>query len=682
MVGSRSVVIIAGALFVSPLAVAAFRSPSPSGVHPPVGGSLNISREFRLTASVLSNSLDADEQQQLRSGVNANDVITRTVEQHSQATNGVSGANNGVDIEFEKQQLQKQLNKQSQRKNKKEQHQEDSINKSRKNNKAMTDPDFLRKRTETLLRMTKDSDDSYENNSLSINGAGSLKVEQRTFDFLIDAWSYSDQRDAVENALSLLQRMEELRDDQNGSQAVSPDVKSYTKVINAIARSGRSDAGERAEELLERMIKDAETYDNLRPNTFTYTYVIDAHAKAALSKSPHAAQRLVEEMERLRADGDVGVRPTARAWNSVIGAWAQWKGEEMAWGRVGSGADRAEACLGIMEELANTTGNEDVRPNTFNYNSVISALANSEDQEAPSRAEKILEEMENLYRTTGNSNVKPRTATYNAIIDAWAKSGEEDAASRAELLLAHMMELYETGHNLDAKPNVRSFNSVLNAWAKSGQPIAPGRACEVLAQMEELEKISQLKVSPDATSFATAINAFPRSQAFGKAQSAHDLFVHMKELHDSSGKSSLRPNNVVYNSVLNACAFSVGDIEEQAQAMKIASALVIELQTSPYVKPDQVTYGTYMKVINNQMPAGDFRDKVVDTVFQKCARDGMVGEMVLRQLRELGMEGACEALIGKAIFGRDIRSSDLPKELNCNVIEGKRMRQWQSRQNR
>lgn len=688
MVGSRSTIIIAGALFVSPLAVAAFCPPSSSAVCPPVSGIVDSSREFRLNTSVLSDSLDADEQQ-LRSG--ANDIISMAVEHHSQAkTNGVNGAGtvegltNGVNIEFEKQQLQQQLNAPSQRqkKNQQHQHQMDNINKSRKNNKAMADPDFLRKRTQTLLRMTKDSDDSNDNLSLSSKGAGSLKVDKRTFDFLIDAWSYSGQDDAVDNALSLLQRMEELRDDEKGSHAVSPDVKTYTKVINAIARSGRSDAGQQAEELLERMIHDAETYENLRPNTFTYTYVIDAHAKSALYKSPHSAQRLVEEMERLRAEGDSEVRPTARAWNSVIGAWAQWKGEEMAWGRVGSGADRAEACLGIMEELANTTGNEEVRPNTYNYNSVISALANSWDEGAASRAEKILEGMENLYRTTGDDNVKPRTATYNAIIDAWAKSGEADAASRAELLLAHMMELYETRHNLDAKPNVRSFNSVLNAWAKSGLTVAPERACEVLTQMEELDKISELKVSPDATSFATAINAFARSQAFGKAQSAHDLFEHMKELYDSSGKSTLRPNNVVYNSVLNACAFSVGDIKEQSQAMGIASALLIELQKSPYGKPDQVTYGTYMKVINNQMPASETRDQVVDTVFQKCAKDGMVGEMVLRQLRELGMEGSCETLIGRSIWGREIKSSDLPRELKCNVVEGKRMRQWQSRQGR
>ena len=71
--------------------------------------------------------------------------------------------------------------------------------------------------------------------------------------------------------------------------------------------------------------------DEIYPNTYTYTYVIDAYAKSTPSNpnAPHAAQRLVDEMETLRSAGNLNVWPTTRAWNSVISAWSQWKGEEM-----------------------------------------------------------------------------------------------------------------------------------------------------------------------------------------------------------------------------------------------------------------------------------------------------------------------------------------------------------------
>ena len=56
-------------------------------------------------------------------------------------------------------------------------------------------------------------------------------------------------------ALALLSRMEELHD-MKVTPLIEPDVKSYTKVIDAIARLGENDAGKRAEELLNRMIED------------------------------------------------------------------------------------------------------------------------------------------------------------------------------------------------------------------------------------------------------------------------------------------------------------------------------------------------------------------------------------------------------------------------------------------
>lgn len=555
------------------------------------------------------------------------------------------------------------------------------------NNKAMADPTFLQKRTETLLRMTSPDINIIDSMSLGNVGGGNMKVDKRTFDWLIDAWAYSGTDHAVEYVLRLLKRMEHFKhrmtmgDDDSDDYELCPDVKTYTKVINAIANSGMEDAGEQAEAILNRMndMNDPSTM----PNTYTYTNVIDAYARSAPfnSNAPYSAQRLAERMEELRqTSSSECVKPTARAWNSVIGAWADWMGEEMPWGEyVGSGAERAECCLDIMDELASRTGNEDVRPNSYNFNSVISAWANHDGGGAAFRAEQILERMEVLYRQTGKEDTKPRTVTYNAVIDAWAKSGELDGAHRAELLLGHMMELFETGHNVDAKPNVRSFNTVLNAWAKSGVFDAPGRALKILSRMEELANLGWDDVLPDATSFATVINAYARSNIFGKADSANDVYLFMKDMYDTTGNTKLRPNNIIYNSVLNACAFTMGDFEEQSRALDIANSMLMGLDESPYGRPDHITYGTYLKVIANQMEPSQARNELAATVFQKCAKDGMVGGMVLRQLREMGMaDEEYEELVGISIW-KTPSLSDLPSSWTCNVIEGKRLRRKQFR---
>ena len=329
---------IVGALLISPLtSISAFQSQSSS--QSPIAtckGRRTATCSRPQSHPVYASVLDDDETTSFVSNSNihdASDILNRAVEQHN--INGVDLTTNGddvkngaaIDLEQQKQQLHKQISKQRNTSFQVNNKQQQQIRKSRKNNVAMADPEFLRKRTETLLHKTKDllynTDNSNYDFSSSELGAGSLKVDKRTFDWLIDAWSYSGELDAADYAQSLIQRMEELRDHNS---RVYPDVKSYTKVINAISRSGQHDAGEQAEDILKRMMSD-----EIYPNTYTYTYVIDAYAKSTPSNpnAPHAAQRLVDEMETLRSEGNLNVWPTTRAWNSVISAWSQWKGEEM-----------------------------------------------------------------------------------------------------------------------------------------------------------------------------------------------------------------------------------------------------------------------------------------------------------------------------------------------------------------
>lgn len=351
----------------------------------------------------------------------------------------------------------------------------------RNRNAAMSDPVFVRKRTATLLNVTHDGipDESKRRG---------LKIDKKTFDWLLDAWAYSNQTDSADMALQLLDRMKLL---ESCNDKIAPDVKTYTKAIKVIALSGQPDAGAQAEGLLNKMIDN-----NLSPNTLTYTYVIDAYSRTSSEEAPQDAQRLVEAMETARLAGQ-DVKPTARAWNSVIKSWSTVS------------AERASACLDTMEKLADQTGNEEVRPNSYNCNSVISAYAKSGEAGSAAKAELILQKMERMFKDSGDERLKPRTETYNAIIDAYAKSGEMEAPRRAEMLLSYMMELYETGQNVGAKPNVRSFNSILNAWAKSGDINSAERAADILNQMEELEG-GELNVAPDATSYATVINAYAR----------------------------------------------------------------------------------------------------------------------------------------------------------------------------
>ena len=332
----------------------------------------------------------------------------------------------------------------------------------------MSDPVFLRKRTSNLL------------SSHPSQNIGNMKVDRKTFHFLLDAWAFSGEPDAAGQAERLVQRMEEL-------PQLQPDVRTYTKLINAIRRSS-SQPGSQADDILQKMKYLADTSNpTARPNSYTYTAVVEAHSRDG---NAQRCAELVQDMVAQYQAGDESLQPTARAFHAAISAFAR-EGQ----------AVEAETLFDQMEQLYRS-GVEAAKPTAVNYNSLISAWANGESAR---QAEQVLARMEEAYRN-GNEAAKPTTVSFNAVIDAYTKSGEDGAAEKAEQVLRYMEELYETGTNLDAKPNVRSFNSVINAWAKSREENAAWKAQDMLDLMEKLYEQGNLEVRPDAHSFCTVIN--------------------------------------------------------------------------------------------------------------------------------------------------------------------------------
>jgi len=173
-----------------------------------------------------------------------------------------------------------------------------------------------------------------------------------------------------------------------------------------------------------------------------------------------------------------------------------------------------------------------------------------------------------------------------------------------------------------------------------------------------------------------AFIAWARSQKQNKAERALNLLKEMIKLN-KEGNKNLRPNVVVANSVMNACAYTSGDGPERNRAMEIAHKILKNLESGEWGSgPDQVTYGTFLKVCANQLPECSSRDQIVEKIFHKCRSSGQVGNLVLQQLQATTSPQKYFELVGKdieAMHGME----DLPKDWWCNVVEGK----WRRRRN-
>jgi len=493
----------------------------------------------------------------------------------------------------------------------------------------------------------------------------------------MDSWAFSGLTEGVDQSLALLGRMEEIA---GTHPHLAPDVRSYSKLIHSYAKSGRKDAGEKAHKILDAMLQrclksqsEGTTGDgkddasSVPPNSFLYTSVLEAYC--ANSPSSHTAASSAEALclqmlDLYETNPELDIRPTPRSYNAVINAWGR--------STLPDSARNAEAFLDAMiQNSQKTGGGPEVQPNTINYNSVISAWANSGSESSPHQTERLLRRMQDNYRN-GDTHVKPNSISYNACIDSWAKSGAEFAGRRAEQLLVSMDDLVLSGENLDVKPNTRSYNAVMNAYAKSRDKDAAVMAQRLLERMEELYGMGNIDVKPDFFSFATVINAWGRSEMRGKADYVLDIFRDMEALF-KEGNKSVKPNVVIYNAVINACAYTFGDNAEQNRAIEISNLMFKELEVSAYGNPDQVTYGTFLKVCNNQMPACDTRLRVVSAILKKCIQDGQVGKLVLDQLKSVTTEVQFEDLVGMSMWDCEDWKV-LPKKWRRNVVEGRKRR--------
>ena len=117
------------------------------------------------------------------------------------------------------------------------------------------------------------------------------------------------------------------------------------------------------------------------------------------------------------------------------------------------------------------------------------------------------------------------------------------------------------------------------------------------------------------------------------------------------------------NSILNACAYTIGDTYDQRHALEIANYM-LKVDGSSYGRADDITYGMYLKVCENEMPPSEVKVHLVDLVFKKCAKEGQVGQFVFDEMKNVATSSQFQEL-----FGDITDYEDLPEAWTRHVAE-------------
>jgi hypothetical protein len=252
------------------------------------------------------------------------------------------------------------------------------------------------------------------------------------------------------------------------------------------------------------------------------------------------------------------------------------------------------------------------------------------------------------------------TRNFNVVINAYAKSNDRFAADKAHRLLRNMQD------SQHVKPDVISYTSVMECYSKSADPNASVAALELLETCFE-KSATDPSLRPNLRTFTMAISALAHCPRQGNAAKARDLLTRLVELYETTGDSSLKPNEYPYNYAINCAANTMG--RDKLEAFSIATKTFQEMRNSLLVKPDSFTYAFWIKACNNLLPPrSELHTKCVRFAFEECKKDGLVTKELLNRLQKGSSQKVISSLLGNNTSGyRSLQVHDVPPSWSRNT---------------
>ena len=286
-----------------------------------------------------------------------------------------------------------------------------------------------------------------------------------SFNTVLHAWARSGYgQKAADHASALLFTMEkhQKKGERRGKEEkfVSPDARSYSAVIDAIARSGDTNAPDRAAAILSRM-----EANGLTPNVFTLNGILNCWAKSSRYNSAAATEAdiILRKMEENDIDHNDYPRPDLISYCLVATAFA--------WNR--SNANKAVKAREVLNKMlyflrhdefhGGGKSHRELEDHTKSklqsaFNSVLSACAHMPRHSSVEDLERAREIALQTYDELHRSNlVHPNEETYFIFLlvcrNLFAKKSirrrDENSGTQEKLVERIMQDCYERGFVTD-----------------------------------------------------------------------------------------------------------------------------------------------------------------------------------------------------------------------------------------
>ena len=360
------------------------------------------------------------------------------------------------------------------------------------------------------------------------------------------------------------------------------------------------------------------------------------------------------------------VEPDTLSYHGVLDAWAN-SGSEISLDKVNQIFHHMETLQESGKDVTPTIRTVNAILNT--YSKVVSSVVSQKDfgraKELAADARAVLEKIKRKYETTQNDDWKPDTLTYTSVMDVYSKCGSYDTTQEAEKLLHELKKNFKESRDPKVRPNFRTYTTLIAAWSRTRSDEAPGRVEDLLQEMSSFPT-----TQPNTRTYTSAIQCWAKSRDPSKARRALKILREMKDEYEKTGNEDIRPGILTYNAAIHACSRVQGSLEQQTEAIKIAFAVLkaAEAEDDRSCQPNQMTFSTLLRAVGFLLPPGKERNKVACALFQKAKKGGLVDFSVLMNLRKsVDAEVMTTVLDGVGDKYGNFDYNDVPAEWCKNV---------------
>ena len=281
--------------------------------------------------------------------------------------------------------------------------------------------------------------------------------------------------------------------------------------------------------------------NSIAPDVRSYTSALRCLANCGDGKR---AEVLFEEMmTAYKESGNRQLRPDSFIFNTVLNAYSKSKDADAL--------PRAQAFFSKCLEM-HRTGELSNGPDCYSFTTLVSCIARADGEgwvavERAKIASKLLNQLHSIYTKEGKTEWQPSTAMYNAVMNCWAKAG---SPANCEATLDRMLEDHSNG-NHKVLPDIQSFNILMKALASCNFASAGKHADKVLARIRELHRSGVLGSGPNSYTYTSLIQSHVQSGSPENIERAEAVLREM-EVEHGKGKLDAPPNDKIYDMVRKA----------------------------------------------------------------------------------------------------------------------------------